>query len=111
MRVALKERLRYYPHVVATIALFVALGGPGYAAGIINGKTLKKRSVAGKKLKRNTVTGVEVNESKLGKVPLAAQADSAANADNLDGKDSSAFAAAGAKVANATHADSADDAG
>jgi len=40
---------------VALLALFVALGGTGYAATKINGKDIKDRSVAGKKLKNGAV--------------------------------------------------------
>src|SRR5919206_1805445 len=65
---------------VALLALFVALGGSGYAAVQINGKVLKNGSVAGKKLKRNSVTGKQVKESTLAKVPRATNADTAANA-------------------------------
>jgi hypothetical protein len=78
--------------VVSLIALFVALGGSGYAAvklngkslknGSVAGKKLKNRSIAGKKLKNNTVTGRHIKESTLGKVPLAAQADNATSATN-----------------------------
>src|SRR5437763_543025 len=60
--------------VVALLALFVVLGSGAYAATQINGKNLKDRSVAGKKLKRNTVTGTEVREPALGKVPTASTA-------------------------------------
>jgi hypothetical protein len=51
--------------VVAYLALFVALGGSGYAAVKINGKDIKRRSVAGAKLKKNTVTGTEVRNRSL----------------------------------------------
>jgi hypothetical protein len=51
--------------VVAYLALFVALGGSGYAAVKINGKDIKSRSVAGTKLKKNTVTGTEVKNRSL----------------------------------------------
>jgi hypothetical protein len=51
---------------VALIALFVSLGGSGYAAVEINGKSLKNRSVAGKKLKKSAVTGKEVKNRSLG---------------------------------------------
>jgi hypothetical protein len=57
--------------VVALIALFVALGGSGYAAVQLNGKVLKNGSVAGKKLKRNSVTGKQIKESALATVPRA----------------------------------------
>jgi hypothetical protein len=66
--------------VISLLALFVALGGVGYAASTINGASIKNRSIAGKKLKKDTVTGTEINEAKLGKVPAAAVADTAANA-------------------------------
>jgi hypothetical protein len=65
---------------VALLALFVALGGSGYAAVQINGKVLKNGSVAGKKLKRNSVTGKQVKESTLKTVPLARNAATADNA-------------------------------
>jgi hypothetical protein len=78
--------------VVALIALFVALGGSSYAALTINGKNIKNRSIAGKKLKnrtitqkkvkRNTLGGAVINESRLGQVPSAAEADNATNAAN-----------------------------
>lgn len=57
--------------VVALVALFVALGGSGYAAVQLSGKNLKNRSVAGKKLKNNTLTGKQIRESRLGTVPRA----------------------------------------
>jgi hypothetical protein len=60
--------------VVALLSLFVALGGSGYAAVVLNGKNLKNRSVAGKKLKNNTLTGRQIRESTLGTVPRARQA-------------------------------------
>jgi hypothetical protein len=73
---------------VSILALVLAVAGGAYAAGAINGANLKNRSVAGKKLKKNTVTGTEVNESKLGSVPLAA---SATDANTVGGKPPSAF--------------------
>jgi hypothetical protein len=69
-----------YANVVSTLALILALGGVSYAAVRINGKTLKDRTVAAKKIKKNSLTGTEIKEAKLGKVPLAALADNATNA-------------------------------
>jgi hypothetical protein len=40
-----------YANVIATLALFVALGGSGYAAVQINGKVIKNGTIAGPKLK------------------------------------------------------------
>ena len=51
---------------VALVALFVALGGSGYAAVTINGKNIRNRSIAGVKLKANTVTAREVRVNTLG---------------------------------------------
>src|SRR3954467_13795967 len=90
-------------NAIALLALFVALGGTGYAAVAINGKQLKNGTVTGKKLKRDTVTGREVKESKLRTVPSAVRASTAGKADTartaeaateagtLDGFDSAAF--------------------
>jgi hypothetical protein len=64
-----------YANVMATAALFIALGGSSYAAVAISGKDVKNRSVAGKKLKRNTVSGREIQESRLTRVPRARNAD------------------------------------
>jgi hypothetical protein len=96
--------------VISMIALFVALGGTGYAATQINGKSLKNNSVTGKKLKNktvtggkvkpNTLTGAQIKESSLGIVPNAAHAataTSAANAATLDGRAAASFAAAKAE--------------
>jgi hypothetical protein len=58
-----------YANVVASLALFVALGGSAYAVSKIDGSALVNRSVAGKKLKADTVTGREIRESTLGACP------------------------------------------
>lgn len=104
---------------ISLIALFVALGGTGYAAVTINGKNLKNKSVAGKKLKNKTVTGgkiknktitggkladntlsgTQINEASLGTVPSADKANSATNATNA------------ANAVNATNAANAANAG
>ena len=78
--------------VVASIALFVALGGTGYAAATgsidtreiknstIRGKDVKNKSLTGGDIQGNSVTGTQVSEGKLGKVPSAGRADSANSA-------------------------------
>jgi hypothetical protein len=101
----LRSRLTY-SNVMATIAVFVALGGSGYAATKINGKNIKNKSIAGKKLKNRTITrgkvkkntlgGSEIAESRLGQVGDAKLADDATHAGQAD---------------NATRAGTADDAG
>ena len=64
-----------YANVMATLAVFIALGGTSYAALTISGSNIKNRSIAGKKLKRNTLTGREIRESRLDRVPRARNAD------------------------------------
>ena len=66
MKRAIRARLTY-ANVVATIALFLALGlGTVYAANKINGKQIKKNSVPGNRLKKNSVPG---NRLKKNSVP------------------------------------------
>jgi hypothetical protein len=86
-----------YANVMATLALFIALGGGAYAAAAlprnsVGSKQLKKNAVVRAKIKKNAVngakvasnslTGADVNEATLAKVPSAALADSATNATN-----------------------------
>jgi hypothetical protein len=64
-----------YANVMATVAVFIALGGSSYAALRISGSDIRNRSIAGKKMKRNTLTGRQIKESRLSKVPRARNAD------------------------------------
>lgn len=66
---------------VALVALFVALGGVGYAAVTINGKNIKDKTVTGAKLKNNTLSGTQIRESALKRVPRAQRADIAGRSD------------------------------
>jgi hypothetical protein len=105
---------------VSLLALFVALGGSGYAAVRVNGRTILDRSISGSKLKHNTLTGRQIDESRLGQVPSAADSDflngrpagayvladggtaaNAKNAQTLDGLAASAFLPAGGTAVNA----------
>jgi hypothetical protein len=70
----MRRRLTY-SNVMATIAVFIALGGSSYAVTRISGSQLKNNSVPGKKLKRNTIGGAKIKESRLGRVPRARLAD------------------------------------
>jgi hypothetical protein len=94
---------------VAFVALLVALGGSSYAAlklpaKSVGSKQLKPKSVTRAHIKPNAVgsaavandslTGSDVLESSLGKVPSAAGADHAAAADHAAGADHAAAAAA-----------------
>ncbi len=109
--------------VVAMLALFVALGGTGYAAATLSGKAIQKHSIPGNRLRFNTLTGKQIKESKLGPVPVAQRAltaetaatattatsattattaDSATTAQNalqLQGHDAGAFMANSVRVA------------
>jgi hypothetical protein len=61
MLAKLRSRLTF-ANVVSVIALFVALGGSGYAATKINGKNIKNKSISGKKLKNRTITRNKVKK-------------------------------------------------
>ena len=60
----LRARLSY-ANVVATIALFVALGGSSYAAIKVTGKNVKDSSLTGKDIKNSTVTSSDVKNRSL----------------------------------------------
>lgn len=55
-----------YPHVVSTLALFVALGGTSYAA-----LKLPSNSVGNAQLRKNAVTGAKVKDGSLSLVDLS----------------------------------------
>jgi hypothetical protein len=64
--------------VIAVIALFVSLGGTGYAAIKITGKSVKNGSLTGKDIKSNSVTGKNVKglgagDFKSGQLPTGPQ--------------------------------------
>jgi len=85
---ALRKHLSY-ANVIATIALFAALGGGAYAAvtlpkNSVGPKQIKKNAVSGKKVKNRSLTGVDINLSRLGKVTSAATEDTAASAATAD---------------------------
>jgi hypothetical protein len=97
--------------VVACISLFVAMGGVGYAAATIDSgdiinNTIRSADVMNGKLhardlKPNTLGGGRIKESKLGKVPSAADADSLGGtaADGYLKSDARGVAVAGATIA------------
>jgi hypothetical protein len=98
--------------VVAYLALFVALGGSAYAAATIGPSNIKNDAVRSRHIKDgavknpdlgansvgtgkvldNTLTGADINELTLGKVPSAANADSA---NSLNGATAADFVSAG----------------
>ena len=103
---ALARRVMTPSMIVALIALGVALGGSSVAANVtqaIRGTQVAKNSLPGNRVQRGTlpadrlrpgsITGRQVNEARLAKVPRARVADTAASAANA--------AALGAKPAAA----------
>jgi len=60
----LRARLTY-SNVVATIALFVALGGSSYAALTLTGRNIKDSTLTGKDVKDKSLTGADVKDSSL----------------------------------------------
>ncbi len=70
MPARLRSKLTY-ANVMATMAMFVALGGTSYAVITITGKNVKNGSLTAKDIKRNSIGGKAVKESRLGAVPNA----------------------------------------
>ena len=95
----LRGRLTY-ANVMATIAVFIALGGASYAAtqlpkNSVGSKQLKKNAITTAKIKDAAVTGAKINLSTLGTVPSATGAANAGHADTAN------------SATNAGHADTA----
>jgi len=82
-----------YANVVATVALFIALGGGAYAAfkvpkNSVGTKQLKNGAVTGAKVANGSLTGTQINAGTLGTVPSASNA---SNAGALGGTPASGF--------------------
>jgi hypothetical protein len=74
MRRTIRSRITY-ANVVATLALFVALGGGAYAAATrITGNDIRPHSLTARNYRANSVTGRAVKEKTLGIVPRAKDA-------------------------------------
>jgi hypothetical protein len=85
----IRRRLTF-ANVMSVAAVFIALGGVGYAASklpknSVGSKQIKPNAVLGSKVKNGSLTGADINASSLGSVPHAV------NADLLGGSASSAF--------------------
>ncbi len=84
-----KLRPRSAYDVIALVALLVSVGtGGAYAANTIRSADIVDESIVSQDIRNGRVTGRDVLESSLGKVP---------DADTLDGRDSSAFTAFGSR--------------
>ena len=57
--------------VIAVFAVIVAMSGTAVAASHITASKIKKHSISGNRLKNDTLGGKQINENKLGVVPLA----------------------------------------
>ncbi len=64
MLASLRAKLSF-ANVVSVLALFVALGGGAYAAGLINSADIQNNSVKSKDVKNNNLKGVDVKEATL----------------------------------------------
>jgi hypothetical protein len=121
MLVALRRRLTY-ANVTASIALFIALGGTGYAAlslprnsvksqhiatGAVRSPDIRNSAVRGIDIRDDAVKGADVDEGSLGTIPHASTADRATAADTaaraleadaLQGRAATAFMAGKVRV-------------
>src|SRR5215203_539782 len=64
-----------YANVMATIAVFVALGGSSYAALRVGSNDIVDGTIRARDVKRNALGGSRIAESKLARVPRARRAD------------------------------------
>ena len=93
----LKSKLTY-ANVMATIAVFIALGGASYAAtqlpknsvgpkqlrkNAVTTAKVKKEAITAAKVKKGTLTGAQINVSTLGTVPSANTAQTANTANSV----------------------------
>lgn len=91
----MRSRLTY-ANVMATVAVFLALGGVSYAAfklpknsvgakqlkaGAVTGAKIKNGAVTGAKIAKGSITGAGIELGSLGTVPSASRAASAARAE------------------------------
>lgn len=103
-----------YANVMATLAMFMALGGVAFAAatvgsqqiinnsilsrdvknGTLTGSDVATGSITGAQVASDSLTGSDIDEATLGSVPTAA------NAGTLDGVDSTGFLGTTAKAAD-----------
>ncbi len=106
-----KHRLKFtYSNVIATVALFFAIGGTGaFAAthlgrGSVGTQQLKAGAVTGAKVKDGSIGGADVAASTLGKVPSAGHADSATSADHASRAETATRADTAGRADSATTA-------
>lgn len=66
----IRERLTY-ANVVATLALFLALGGGAYAAKQIRGKDIADRSIGARDIRKGALTGTEIARGAISRAKLS----------------------------------------
>src|SRR4051812_13671246 len=113
--IARRERMRNlrsklsYSNLMATAAVFIALGGASYAAvtlpkNSVGTSQLRNQAVSTAKIRDGAITGSKVDLSSFGSVPKAdraASAEFANHATNADSATSSSFADSAAKASDA----------
>lgn len=70
---ALRDRLTY-ANVMATLAVFIAIGGTSWAAVKISGRQIKAHTITARNIRPNSLGGRQIKERSLGVVPLAREA-------------------------------------
>jgi hypothetical protein len=111
-----------YANVVATIAVFIALGGGAYAATAlransvgtaqlknraVTGRKIAKNAIDGSKVKNGSLTAADINLATLPKWASATNSDHAAKADSATTAANAAHADVSTRADRATAADSA----
>jgi hypothetical protein len=93
--------------IVAIVALVMALGGTSYAAATLSGKSIKKRSLPADRIVSNALTGSQINEKRLGIVPMSNVAKFADQAKNAGSADTARTAETAKSATTATTAETA----
>lgn len=70
---ALRDRLTY-ANVMATMAVFIAIGGTSYAAVKISGRQIKAHTITARNIRPNSLGGRQIKERSLGIVRGAREA-------------------------------------
>ncbi len=93
--------------IIACVALFLSLGGVSYgvATGFIDSREIKNNTIRSKDIRNGQVTGADVKEASLAKVPSAGSADSAGTANSATTASTAANAAHATTASNAANAD------
>jgi hypothetical protein len=99
---SLRSKLTY-ANVMATVAVFIALGGASYAAvklpkNSVGTRQIKNNAITAAKIKNGAVTGPKVKVGSLGTVPSAAHATNADSANHAASADTATTAGTAANA-------------